>query len=257
MNLSLHHSAPLLSSPLLRGKINSGTLLMSAAADGIIRRQQGCAKGKQIPLGPSLTRPPRTDGTQRLVVTSSGSRRREPPGRTRLFSLNPCFFFFWSSCVYRRKSKTDCCLHASEGREARRTCSALSVVEGVFQLKMDDGILRDLSACGTIAVPQTHLSQLLSGTTSDVSHAFNCLGGWSLISLMTNEGSAVFQEVSWSHYYMAVFATNTEGYLCPLRQHKVLISKTGYLDFIELCSLDTGRFCTLDNIIDKYKSNFI
>lgn len=85
-------SPPLRSSPLLRGKINSGTLLMSAAADSIIRRQQGCAKGKQIPLGPSLTRPPRTDGMQRLVVTSSGSRRREPPGRTRLFSLNPWVF---------------------------------------------------------------------------------------------------------------------------------------------------------------------
>lgn len=260
MNLSLHHSAPLLSSLLLRGKINSGTLLMSAAADGIIRRQQGCAKGKQIPLGPSLTHPPRTDGTQRLVVTSSGSRRREPPGRTRLFSLNPWavfwFFFGLPASTGGQAKQIVVCMRV-KGGEARRTCSALSVMEGVLQLKMDDGILRDLSAYGTIAVLQTHLSQLLSGTTSDVSHAFNCLGGWSLISLMTNEGSAVFQEVSWSHYYMAVFATNTEGYPCPLRHHRVLISKTGYLDFIELCSLDTGIFSRLDNIIDQYKSNFI
>lgn len=124
-------SAPLLSSPLLRGKINSGTLLMSAAADGIIRRQQGCAKGKQIPLGPSLTRPPRTDGTQRLVVTSSGSRRREPPGRMRLFSLNPWavfLLFFFLVFLRLQEEKQNRLLFACEWRGGGSTTHLQRVV---------------------------------------------------------------------------------------------------------------------------------
>lgn len=80
-------------------KINSGSLLMSAA-DGIIRRQQGCAKGKQTLLRPS-TCPPRTDVTQWLVVTLSGRCCRDPPGRICLFGMNKSVCV----CVCQRKEK--------------------------------------------------------------------------------------------------------------------------------------------------------
>lgn len=126
MNLFLRR---FLSAPLPR-KINSGSLLMSAA-DGIIRRQQGCAKGKQTLLRPS-TCPPWTDVTQWLVVTLSGRCCRDPPGRICLFGMNK------SVCVCKKKRKVRPILcHYSK---TKYICNTLLVIEGVFFTNNSPGL---------------------------------------------------------------------------------------------------------------------